>query len=286
VVGAVRLLAQRELAARFAAALAFAGLLAISLLRVAWIAPSLTVAKPTYMLPGVLPVGLVLALGVAATRGLWGATVRRILLVIAACGIGLVWYGWWTPAGRADPRVLDLAAGGPAVQTVERYFRYRADDPIRLLPLLDADVQLAHGLRLERILGLTVPAEHGLSPADARALEVARARLAWMDLYNLVGWLKPVASALSVRLVTAAQEADDARVSVRIGAAGTKPPAGVPPIVAWPFRPFEQDFRLRRGRDGWRITAIEQRDVSDDNAAPAFVAYPTLGGFERLRSLG
>src|SRR5262249_21011710 len=60
---------------------------------------------------------------------------------------------------------------------------------------------------------------------------------------------------------------------------------GVTWAGAWPFDQFDQDFTLRGAGDGWRITAIAQGGVLDENMGPAFVAYPTLVGLQRLRSL-
>jgi len=286
-VGIARLAVQRTLAARLAAPLVFGAFVGASLLRVAWIFPSIMVSKPTtlYMLPAVLPVGIVLALGVAAMPGSYRPAVRGALLAIAAVGATFTWYGWWIPFSPVPPVVL-RAPPGSAVETVARYFRLRAQDPIRVLPLVDTDVQLAHGLRVAQLLDIAIVPDRDLSREDERALEIGRARTAWMDLYHMVVWLQPVTSALSVSVIGARQDATDARVSVRVSAAPTRSPWGRAWAGAWPFPPFEQEFTLRADGGGWKIVAIEERGVTDQNMAPAFAAYPTLAGFERLRALG
>ena len=288
-VGAARLVARREIVLRVWPGLALGVFLAVSLLPHAWSVPFFVATKPTYVLPAVLPVGLVLSFGVeAAGRGVRGTVLRGLLLAVAAGGTALTWYGWWAPGSTAPaPIAFGAAPKGSPVQAVERYFRYRADDPIRAGSLLSAELQLAHGLRIAQILQLPVaPEPWPLSPADERALELARAQVAWMDLYHLVRWLQPVASALAVSLIDAHESTDDARVRVRVRAAVGTSPWGVTWAGAWPFDQFDQDFTLRRAGDGWRITAIAQGGVSDENMGPAFVAYPTLAGLQRLRSLG
>src|SRR5262245_35725334 len=277
VAGTARLATRRELAGRLAAPLAFGAFVAVSLLRVAWIAPSVMVSRPTYMLPGVLPVGIVLVLGVATIPLRYRTAMHGALVAIAAAGSTLTWYGWWASPGTAPvPVFLGVPSPGSAVQTVERYFTLRAEDPIRALTLVDPEVQLVHGLRHAHLLQLDVAPEQDLSDGDGRALEVARGRVAWMDLYHVVTWLRPVASALMLSVVSARQETDDAQVIVRISAAAAAAPWGPAWVGAWPFAPFKQDFTLHRDNGRWRITAIEQRGVGDVNIGPAFVAYPTL----------
>src|SRR5262245_34773810 len=287
VAGTARVAMRRELAGRMAAPLAFGAFVAVSLLRVAWIAPSVMVGKPTYMLPAVLPVGIVLVLGVGTIPLRYRTAVRGALVAIAAAGSALTWYGWWAaPSPASVPMFVGVPSPGSAVQTVERYFTLRAEDPIRALTLVDPEVQLVQGLRLAHVLKLDVGPEQDLSDGDERVLEVARGRVAWMDLYHVVTWLRPVASALKVSVISARQGTDDAQVSARVSAAAADAPWGPAWVGAWPFAPFEQDFTLHRDNGGWRITAIEQRGVGDVNIGPAFVAYPTLTGFERLPSLG
>jgi hypothetical protein len=165
---------------------------------------------------------------------------------------------------------------------VERYFTYRARDPVRALRLMTPAAQLAHGLRLMRILGLPpLPPEPGLSPEAERSLELARARVAWLELYNLIKWMQPIASALDVSTLAAS----DGEVQVLVAASGDARPQGAN-IGAWPFPSFAQRFTLAHAGDAWQITAIEQASVTNENAVQAFVAVPTMAGFERVHSLG
>src|SRR5262245_9723899 len=149
VVGAARLVARREIVVRVWPALALGVFLAISLLPHAWSVPFFVATKPTYALPAVLPVGLVLLFGVEAR----GTVLRGLLLAVAAGGTALTWYGWWAPGSAAPaPIAFGAAPTGSAVQVVERYFRYRADDPISAVSLLGSELQLAHGLRIAHMI--------------------------------------------------------------------------------------------------------------------------------------
>src|SRR5207244_4435567 len=90
------------------------------------------------------------------TRGLWGSVLRVTLVAVAAGGVALTVYGWWdepTPSPRR-PVEARVASPSSAAAAVERYFEYRADDPVRALRLLAPEVHLAHGLTLVRLLGL------------------------------------------------------------------------------------------------------------------------------------
>jgi hypothetical protein len=292
--GTARLVARHQVA-RLGAPLSFSLLVAILLVYAFSKYPNVMEAKPTYVLPTVLPVGLALAFGVGALQRVWGTVLRGALLAVAAGGLGLTWYGWWAAASAAPPRItLGNAAAGSAVQAVERYFRYRADDPIRAQPLLADQLQLAHGLRLTSILGISTAPETGLPPTELRALEAANGRVASMELYNLVRWLQPVAAALAVTVVDANEGGADARVTIRVTAAGSSAPTELNqavrseklPVGDWPFAAFEQLFTLRRSGGEWRITAIEQHGVSEQNAVAALAAAPTLAGLEHIVSLG
>jgi hypothetical protein len=284
VTGAVRLLARPKVATRLGAALAFGTLISVSLVALAWQVPHPMAMKATPMLAAVFPMGLLLVFGIGAIHGAPGVLLRGALLAVAASGAALTWYGWWLPKSPAPPPItLGDVPAGSAEQAVDRYFQYRAYDPIRALPLLDAQVQRTHGLQLARILGVSVPPEGGMLPAEEDALELARARVAWMELYNLVGWLQPASAALAVTVLDAHQGLEDASVTVRISAGGMQAPRGV---GSWPFAPFEQHFTLQRHGSEWRITAIDQRGVMDENAVAAFAASPTAGGLDRMRALG
>src|SRR5262249_12085273 len=83
-VGAARLVARREIVLRVWAGLALGVLLAVSLLPHAWSVPFFVATKPTYVLPAVLPVGLVLLFGVEGR----GTVLRGLLLAVSAGGAG------------------------------------------------------------------------------------------------------------------------------------------------------------------------------------------------------
>jgi hypothetical protein len=137
-----------------------------------------------------------------------------------------------------------------------------------------------------RILDLPpLEPEPGLTPEDERSLELARARVAWLALYNLIRWMQPIVAALDVGIIEVREQNDHAEVQVRIGASGKTRPPGAD-IGMWPFPDFGQRFTLERGDAGWRITKVDQTGVVNENAAQAFVAHPTMAGCERVRALG
>jgi 4-amino-4-deoxy-L-arabinose transferase-like glycosyltransferase len=287
VAGVVRVLVHRELLSRFAVVLLFGVSFAAALVPHAVDRPYIVLTKTNYMLPEALPVGILLALGLDGVRDRARTALRVALLAVAAGGVGLTVYGWWDTAPAVPQSTASRTpAASPALRVVARYFEYRARDPIRALRLLAPQVQLAHDLRLVRILGLPPLApEPGLAPEDERSLELARARVAWLELYNLVRWMQPIAAALDVGVLEVSERNDTADVHVRIGAIGTTPPPGGD-IGLWPFPSFEQRFTLERGDDGWRITKIDQTSVANENAVEAFVARPTMTAFAQLRALG
>ncbi|HJQ83703.1 MAG TPA: glycosyltransferase family 39 protein [Candidatus Binatia bacterium] len=286
VAGAVRLLLRREVARGYGVVLLFGLLYAGALLPLVSVGPYVVLTKTNYMLPEALPLGVVLAAGMGALRNRLGAALRAALVTVAAAGIALTWYGWWDPSRSVAQPTASVDASAVPASLVRRYFAHRADDPIRALRLLDPEVHRAHELRLVRILRVPFGSEGELAPEDERSLELARARVAWLELYNLVRWMQPVAAQLDVTVLEATEERETAEVNVRIGPRGTTAPPGTPGIGRWPFPAFEQRFRLRRDAAGWRITSVDQRGVTDDNAVQAFVAHPTLAALDRLRALG
>jgi hypothetical protein len=286
VVGALRAWNARDVVRRTAPAFLLGAVYALALLPIVWIGAYVVLTKINYLLPEVLPVAIVLALGLGWPTGAARTALRLALLAVAAGGVAFTWYGWWTPDAAAAPRIAVAAgASGAGARTVARYFETRARDPIRAATLLAPEAHLAHGLRLARLLGVSLKPEVGLGPEDEAALELARARVAWLDLYNLVRWVGPIAAALDVQPLVVTQERDAAEVTVRVSAGTPSAPPGGR-IGSWPFPPFEQRFALRRSGADWRITAIEQQGVVDANAVQAFVAAPTLDGFKHLRTLG
>src|SRR5262249_3507109 len=132
IAGAARVVTRPELGRRLAAPLLYSGVLALSLMPYVWKGPQVVATKPTYAMPAVLLLGLLLMLGLETMRRTIGTVVRALFLVLAAGGAVTAWYGWWAPDDPPPrPVALGVARPGSAVEAVERYFRYRADDPIR-----------------------------------------------------------------------------------------------------------------------------------------------------------
>lgn len=280
--GAVRVLVRRELRRRFGVAFAFGALYVAALVPVVRLGPYMVLTKTNYLLPLALPAGIALAAGLERIPRAVRAFVRWALLAVATAGIMLTWYGWWGVHAAPAPAPPAAAGGGPAA-VVERYFEDRARDPIRALLLLAPEAQRAHALTLVGILRIPFrPAAAG----DPAPVELARARMAWLELYNLVRWMQPIAAALEPSVLGVEQAADTAEVRVRVATRDATPPPSAIGMGPWPFRPFEQDFALRRAARGWKVTRMEQRDVADDDAVAAFVAAPTLAGLDRVRALG
>jgi hypothetical protein len=285
--GAVRLRWRRDVARRAAPVLAFSLAYMVALVPPWVVAPSLMLTKTNFLLPLALPLGVVLAVGAEGVGGQVRAALRAAILVVAAGGVAVTWYGWWDPARpRAAAVGARLESHVPAVAAVERYFAYRARDPIRAVPLLAAELHLAHELRLARILRVPFTPERGLGAEDARSLELARARQAWLELYNLIRWIQPIAAAMQADVVEVDQQRDLADVHVRVGALGPTAPEEASGLGPWPFPEFGQHFRLRRLGAEWQIAGITQIGVSAANAVPAFVAHSTLAGLGGLRALG
>ncbi|HLY37281.1 MAG TPA: glycosyltransferase family 39 protein [Candidatus Binatia bacterium] len=283
--GAVRLFAKPDLLRAAGLALVFGMLYVAVLLPHVSTGPYVGLTKTNYMMPEVLPLAVLAVVGMGTVGGKPASALRAILLAIAAGGVAFTWFGWWTPAHRAARPPAAASVDGPR-DAVSRYFDDRAFDPIRALHVLAPDVQLAHELRLARILRLPLAPEEGLTAAEEHSLELARARVAWLELYNLVEWMQPIATGLAPTVVDADGRGDVADVRVRVEATGALPPNGAAGVGRWPFPAFEQHFALRREGHDWRITGIRQDGVLDDNAVDAFVAYPTLAGLEHLRALG
>ncbi len=285
VMGLVRLMRQPALARRMAVALAFGAIFAAALLPHIVNIPHVVLTKSNYLMPEVLPLSAVLAVGLGARASRLGVPFKGALVLVSAGGVAFTGYGGWSWSGSGRNTVaVPSASGDSPVHTVARYFKERAGDPIRAAERLAPSAHEQHGLRLVRILGLPPAAEPGLSPADERSLELARARVAWLELYNLIPWMQPTAGALDVRLVDTSASADAAEVRVRVGAQGTTAPPGA--IGVWPFPEFEQRFVLGRFGARWRITSIQQSGVVAENAVPALVAAPTADGLDGLRAIG
>jgi hypothetical protein len=248
--------------------------------------PYFILPKTSFMLPEALPSGIALAVGLSMCGAGARTLLRVLLLAVATGGIALTTYGWWEAAPPdSRPHPPAAAASGPAL-AVERWFRDRATDPVRTVPLLAPETQLERGLTAVGVLGLPpLPPEVGLSAEDERSLALARARVAWLSLYDLIPWMQPVAGALGVEVLAADERGDAANVRVRVTAVGTAPPAGGE-IGLWPFPPFEQDFALERRDGAWRITRMTQTNVVAENALQAFVAAPSQAGLDGLLALG
>jgi len=283
--GVVRVLARRDLASRVAVALGFGVLYAAAVVPHAILGPYIVLTKTNYILPEALPLGIVLSFGLGWARAGFRTVLRILLLTVAAAGIALTVYGWWNPAIPTRSRSREPSTN-PAARVVERYFEYRASDPIRALYLLAPEVQLAHGLTLLHVLGLPpLPAEPGLAPADERARDVARGRVAWLELYNLVPWIPAISSGFDLQIGEVTEHDGVTDVRVRVAANGTTAPHGGE-IGLWPFRPFEERFTVVRRDGAPRIMRIEQSGVVAENAVEVFAAHPSLESFELLRSIG
>ncbi len=280
VAGTIRVLARTELRRRTAVVLVFGAAYLIALVPHAVDRPYIVLTKSNYVLPEALPAGLVLMAGAGWARGGIRTALLAMLLVVAGAGVALTGQRWWTPPASAQTQTADGAAAA-----VERWFVDRARDPVHALRALAPREQLAHGLRMAPLLEVPLPPERARSADEDRALELARARVAWLELYNLLRWIQPVAAALDPRVLSVSERDGAADVRVRIGPASSTPPAGLD-VGPWPFPPFEQRFLLERVGSGWRIVDVEQAGVSPENVVPAFVAHPTRAGFEQLRALG
>lgn len=285
VLGAIRLARTAAIAPRAGIALAFGALFAGALLPHVVANPHIVLTKTNYLMAEVLPVGILLAVGLGMARGGIGTLLRGALLAVAAAGVAFTWYGWWDPTAAVSRMpVVPSDSSDPAVGIVARYFEERAGDPIRAAERLTPEAHLDHGLRLATMVGLPLAPAAELAPDEARSLELARARVAWLELYNLVRWIQPISAALDVTLLDVQSREDSTDVRVRVSASGTTAPPEA--IGLWPFPPFEQRLTVQRRGTVWRIAAVEQSGVVPENSVPAFVAHPTLVGFDRLRELG
>lgn len=281
--GVVRLFLDRELARRTSAALLF-GLVYMAAL--AWPTiqgPHFLLTKTSYMLPLALPFAIALAAGLRWCPRALAPSAGGLLLLIAVGGVAMTWYGGWEPTPSGETARTSARATPAGI--VAHYLEDRSHDPIRAAQILSPQLHLAHKLRLVRILGLDAPEDMGLSPDERQTLELSRARMAWLELYNLVRWLQPVASGLEVAEIDVTEVGDRAAVRARIEAVGAQAPKDGE-IGRWPFPPFVLDVSLARADDSWRIAEVRQEGVVDENVVQAVVAHPTLAGFERLRAIG
>jgi Dolichyl-phosphate-mannose-protein mannosyltransferase len=284
--GAVRLAVERRFVARVAVTLVFGAVFLAALVPHVVDHPYIILTKTNYLLPEALPLGIVLAVGLGAARGAAKTALAAAVLAIATAGIAITVYGWWQVAPGPSGPAFAATGTSPLVAAVGGYFTERAHDPIRALRRFTPEAQLAHGLRLVEILGIPAPPpESGLTADEQRSLELARARVAWLELYNLVRWVQPIAAGFTVQPVDLRERDADADLVVRIAATGTTPPRGGE-LGRWPFPAFAQRFTLQRDDGAWQIAAVEQTGVVDENAVEAFVAQPTRAGFDRVRALG
>lgn len=287
VAGLIGLLTTRRDVLRAAgAAFLFGAAYTASLLAYAVTYPYFILPKTSFMLPDALPGGIALGVGLTMIGGGARTLLRVLLIAVATGGLALTTYGWWEAAPPdARPPAPAAATSGPA-NAVERWFRDRATDPVRAVLHIAADAQRERGLTTVGILGLPpLPPEVGLSADEERALDLARARVAWLSLYDLIPWMQPIAGALDVEVLGADERGDAATVRVRVSAVGSGAPVGGE-IGLWPFPPFEQTFALERRDDTWTITGMTQTDVVPENAVQAFVAAPSQAGLEGLLAIG
>jgi hypothetical protein len=244
---------------------AFAGALLAAWLAQTWLVPRHSAVKASYLLPGLLPFALLLALGLDAARPRARVLLRGALLLYAACAAALTWWGWWRPGPppAAPPPPARAAAGTPEA-VVEAYFRALGRDPLRTLPLLTEAAHRRHGLRLAD----TAAAEEPVG--DTATVE--RHQVAWLSLQKRASF-----RALATRLAVTpggptVQEGDRVWVSV-----GVEAPAA-PSLV--------QRFALVRRDPGapWRIDQVTQEGVVPANGAAAFAAWPHEALRARLAS--
>jgi hypothetical protein len=143
--------------------------------------------------------------------------------------------------------LLGVACAGGArtpADVVGAYFRGVGRNPIATLPLTTDAFHERHGLQLA--------ARSGAGADEARA--------AWLAVQSRPELLV-MAQQLRTQVASATESGDTAVVLVQVATR-----AGIA---------FEQRFALVRDWDGaWRIDAIEQSGVEEDDAIPAFVAYP------------
>jgi hypothetical protein len=285
IAGLVRVLAVRHLRSPVAVALVFGALFAAAIVPHAILGPYIVLTKTNYLLPEALPLGILLSFGLEWVRGGARTLLRMVLLTVAAAGVALTVYGWWAPAPSASTLRRNPSAH-PAERIVERYFEYRAYDPIRAIDLVAPQVQVAHKLTLLHVLGLPpIPPESGLAPDDERSRDVARGRVAWLELYNLVQWVPAISAAFDAQVLEVVEHDGVAKVHVRVGAMGTTRPWGGE-IGLWPFPPFDEYFTIERLDGEQRITSIEQMGVLDENAIEVFAAHPSQEAFDHLRAIG
>jgi hypothetical protein len=247
--------------------------------------PYIFLTKVNYLMPLILPVGVLLALGLCEVTGILGMFLRIVLLLVAIAGVVQTTPSWRDETRTVRARVAIPASDELIVRTVERYFDYRTRDPIRAANLLTRELHLAHGLRMASIVGMAVPPETGLGPGEEREVEFAQARMAWLQLYNLLPWTRSGFAGFEVKVVEVRQNGDKADVSVHVGNAQATPPPGVE-IGLWPFPEFEQGFTVERTEDGWRIAGANQEGIRPENYVQAFAVFPSAALLDSLRAIG
>jgi hypothetical protein len=266
--GLVLVLRRRALLGRVALPLLFAALLFAALLVYTWVLPFYSAVKPSYLLPALLPVLLLLGFGLAP----WPARVRRslrtLLLATAAAASLLTWPVAPLPAleapagepGRLVGPAEPPADPGPANLAL-RYFELLARDPIRLLVLLTPEYHLEHGLRARPVWEETQPDADPGESGSASAAPLAERQIGWLTVLQ-APIQRDLSRRLSVQVGRTIAEGNRAAVVTRVQAPGTPP--------------FVQRFFLEHAGAGasWRVRSIEQRRVGPRNALAALVAAP------------
>jgi hypothetical protein len=170
---------------------------------------------------------------------------------------------------------LALACAAPArgpVDVVHAYFRALGADPMRTLPLLTDAFHRRHGLAVVTAAQARALRDgtSGAPDAASEPASIDRFALAWLAVQSRAELIE-IARRLETSVVAATQDGDIASVTVEV----------VPPRGAR----FEQRFDLVRAgtSEPWRIDAIGQKGVGGDNAAAAFVAYPSEAGRHRVQ---
>jgi hypothetical protein len=162
-------------------------------------------------------------------------------------------------------------------QVAKRYFRYRRNDPLRLLLLLTPEFHRSHGMTLDSYLrsppGAALLASRSRTAPEPAPWTLDRAQVAWLDAQESLS-VQKAASRLRFTIESAEASGDRARVRSRVTG-----PSGPP---------FTQDFALVRDPASgvWRIESIEQAALDPSNLLWAFAASPSYVTAERLFALG
>jgi hypothetical protein len=121
--------------------------------------------------------------------------------------------------------------------------------------------------------GAALLAARGRAAPEPAPWTLARAQAAWLDAQDSLA-LQAAASRLRATIESAESSGDRARVRARVESPGAAP--------------FVQEFLLVRdpAGGGWRIDAVEQREIDASNLYAAFSACPRQATLDRLYAEG